>query len=172
MIKTAVLSECKTYRYRLSREFAPGRTMMMIMVNPSTADDTVDDQTIRKCVGFAERAGFGRLIVGNKFAHRSAEVADLRHVKDPIGPENDHHLREMMSSADTVVVGWGALSKIPEALRSRWKDIVRMADDAGHELQTIGINADKHPTHPQITGYEVPITKWDVPWFANRKPAK
>jgi len=69
-----------------------------------------------------------------------------------------------------VVAAWGQLIKLPEVLRGRWKDIVRLADAAGHDLHTIGINADKHPKHPERTSDDVPIAPWQVPWFANRKP--
>jgi hypothetical protein len=168
MIRSAIISTCDLYRYRLERQFGIGPTLMFVMVNPSTADAEKDDQTIKKCVGFAQRAGYGRIVVGNKFAFRATDVTKLREQRDPIGPENDERLRAMMSEALCVVAGWGQLAKLPEALRSRWKDIVRLADAAGHELHSIGINADKHPKHPQMTGYDVPITPWEPPWFANR----
>lgn len=169
VIRSAVISSCTFYRYRLERRFRDGPTMMFIMVNPSTADAEADDQTIKKCVGFAQRAAFGRVIVGNKFAFRSTDVGLLRSARDPVGPENDEHLRAMLDEADQVVAGWGQLTKLPEVLRDRWKEIVRLADVAGCTLHAIGTNADRHPKHPQMTGYNVPITEWDVPWFANRR---
>lgn len=169
MIRSATISACALYRYRLERQFGEGPTMMFVMVNPSTADAEKDDQTIKKCVGFATRAGCGRIIVGNKFAWRATDVTELRAVRDPIGSDNDRHLRAMMLEADRIVVGWGQLAKIPECRRDRWKDIVRMADAAGKPLHAIGTNADRHPKHPQMTGYDVPIVAWDVPWFPNRR---
>jgi len=173
MKRSAVISPCGLYRYRLERVFGPSSardaTLMFVMVNASTADAETDDQTIKKCVGFAERAGYGRILVGNKFAFRSKEVSGLRSARDPIGPENDAHLRAMMLQADRVVAGWGALAKLPEALRGRWKDVVRIADDVGRLLYTIGVNDDGHPKHPQMTGYDVPITPWVAPWFPNRE---
>lgn len=168
MIRTASISNCGLYRYRLGRVFGDGPELMFIMVNPSTADADVDDQTIKKCMGFAKANGFGSILVGNKFAYRSTDVKKLREVADPVGPDNDEHLKAMMARASKVVVGWGQLAKLPETLRDRWKSVVRLADAAGHDLHSIGINADKHPKHPQMTGYDVPIAAWEVPWFANR----
>ena len=78
----AVISECGTYRYRLHR--GEGRTLMFLMVNPSTADAEQDDATIRKCLGFAERNGFGRIVVGNLFAYRAKDVNALRKAIDPV----------------------------------------------------------------------------------------
>lgn len=168
MTRTAIISDCTFYRYRLERQFGDGPTLMFVMVNPSTADAERDDQTIKKCMGFAERAGYGRIVVGNKFAWRATDVKELWRADDPVGRENDDHLRAMMADAERVVAGWGQLAKLPDRLRHRWKDVVRLADAAGKPLHAIGINVDKHPKHPQMTGYDVPIAQWDVPWFPNR----
>ncbi|HXJ61319.1 MAG TPA: DUF1643 domain-containing protein [Verrucomicrobiae bacterium] len=165
---SAVISDCTLYRYRLERRWYGYSTLMFVMVNPSTADAVEDDQTIKKCIGFAKRAGYGRILVGNKFAFRATDVNKLREQHDPIGPDNDAHLREMMCEADCVVAGWGQLAKLPESLRKRWYTVVRLADQEGKALHCIGVNADKHPKHPQMTGYDVPIAPWDVPFFIGR----
>lgn len=173
---SAIISECGLYRYRLDRILRDdhGPTVAFIMVNPSTADASQDDPTIRKCIGFAKAHGAERLVVGNKFAYRATDVKELRKARDPIGPENDKHLRDILYEADIVFVAWGALTKLPEALRGRWKDIVRIADDVRREglcdLLAIGKTGDGHPRHPLMTGYDTPVAKWDVPWFAGRAP--
>jgi hypothetical protein len=79
---SAVISDCGIYRYRLER--GAGRTLSVIMVNPSTADAENDDPTIRKVLGFAERLLCERIVVGNKFAFRATDVNELRTAKDPI----------------------------------------------------------------------------------------
>lgn len=48
------------YRYLLTRTVDPllastGPTLLFVMLNPSTADERVDDPTIRRCAGFARR---------------------------------------------------------------------------------------------------------------------
>lgn len=166
---SAIISDCGTYRYRLERGYGP--TLSIIMVNPSTADATADDPTIRKVLGFAERLGYSRIIVGNKFAFRATDITALRTAADPIGPDNDRHIEQILRDGDLHVVAWGALSKLPGVLQARWKDIVRIADRVGVELHCIGTNADKHPKHPLMTGYATPLTPWQAPWFPNRKAA-
>ena len=75
--RSAVISDCGRYRYRLERHGLSGAgAVAWIMVNPSTADATTDDATIRKVVGFSERMGAGWLIVGNKFAYRATDIGD------------------------------------------------------------------------------------------------
>lgn len=169
---TAIFSDCGTWRYRLERAIAEeGRIAFACLVNPSIAGAEVNDQTVGKLIGFGQRNGIARWLLGNLFAGISTDIKNLPKLSDPIGPENDAHLRAMMREADIHIVGWGALNKLPERLRGRWKDIVRMADELGVTLHCIGTNADKHPKHPLMTAYATPITPWDAPFFVGRRRA-
>lgn len=163
MIGKAIISADKMYRYSLTRKFGDGPAMLFIMVNPSTADEVDNDPTIRKCMGFARRHDCGSIVVGNKFAYRSTEVSLLKQVADPVGPENDKHLMDMMRGAKYAVVGWGSLGKLPPRLRGRWMEIVDRARIAGVELKCFSTTADGHPRHPLMTGYDVPMEKWKEP---------
>ena len=105
---SAVLSSCGQYRYELWRRWSEGPHVLFIMLNPSTADATKDDATIRKCVAYAKRWGFGALCVGNLFAFRATDPRDMRAATDPIGPENDATLQRLASEAGVIVAAWGA----------------------------------------------------------------
>ena len=51
----AILSRNRLYRYVLWREWdARKGTCVFIGLNPSTADETVDDPTLRRCINFAK----------------------------------------------------------------------------------------------------------------------
>jgi hypothetical protein len=166
---SAIISDCGLFRYRLERELGySGPTVAILGVNPSTADATINDQTIRKDIGFGERLGWGRIIKGNEFAFRSTDVKGLRTARDPIGPENDAHLDQIMRDADLVIAAWGPLAKLPAALRGRWKDVVRMADRVGRKLHCFGVADDGQPRHTLMLSYATPLTEWQAPWFANR----
>lgn len=158
---SAVISACGRYRYRLERQVGAGpRVAAFIMVNPSTADGEVDDPTIRKLIGFSRRHFIGRFIVGNKFAYRATDVKALRSAPDPIGPENDRHLEQIMREADLAIVAWGPLNKLPPHLRSRWEDIADLAQRIGRTLQCLGTAKDGHPRHPLMLGYDSELTTW------------
>ena len=117
----AIISDCGTYRYRLSRKWdGPNvKPCVFIMLNPSTADASKDDPTIRRCINFAKSWGCGELIVVNLFAFRATSPKDMMAADDPVGPENMTHVKEAVDYAlhgheawpdgkGMVVCAWGA----------------------------------------------------------------
>jgi hypothetical protein len=161
---SAVISPCGLYRYRLERHGLSGAgAVAWIMVNPSTADATQNDATIRKVIGFTERFGGGWAVVGNKFAFRATDVRELRAAKDPRGPENDAHLAAIMAESPIVIAAWGPLSKLPDHLRRRWRTVCAIADRVGAKLMCLGTAKDGQPLHPLMLGYETPLIEWRRP---------
>lgn len=161
---SAIISPCGLYRYRLERHALSGSgAIAWIMVNPSTANALDDDQTIRKVIGFSERAGAGWLIVGNKFAYRATDVNALKTAADPKGVHNDMHLRAIMAEAPIVVAAWGPLAKLPERLRRRWRTVCTMADELSVQLMCLGTAKDGQPLHPLMVGYDKPLIPWRRP---------
>lgn len=112
MQRSAVLSDCKTYRYALTREWDTGLRALWIMLNPSTADALVDDPTIRRCISFSRSLGMGSLEVVNLFAFRATDPNDMATAQtngiDVVGPENDATITAAALRADTIVAAWGA----------------------------------------------------------------
>lgn len=108
---SARLSPCGQYRYTLDRDWlGDGRRgrLVWVMLNPSTADATIDDNTIRRCIRFSERWGYDGLIVVNLFALRSTNHTLLAAHPDPVGPDNDQAIAEACAVAADVIAGWGA----------------------------------------------------------------
>ena len=89
----AVFSPCRTYRYALSRVWAADKPYaLFIGLNPSTADETLDDPTIRRCIDFAKRWGYGGLVMANLFAYRATNPSEMKAATDPVGVANDEWL--------------------------------------------------------------------------------
>lgn len=116
----------------------------MVMLNPSTADATKDDPTIRRCIGFAVRERFGGVEILNLFAFRATAPADLKAAADPVGPDNDQHLRDLFARHRTILAAWGAHG----AHLGRAEAIIRLAANRGTTLTCLGRTARGHPRHP------------------------
>lgn len=114
--------------------------VLFIGLNPSTADETEDDRTIRRCIGFAKRWGYGAILVGNLFGIRSTNPANIYAVKDPIGPENDAILLKMAQEAKLIVAAWGNSGVyLNRSLRMR---------SFFPEMKCLGLNVTGEPKHP------------------------
>ncbi len=159
---SAIISQCGNYRYRLERTISDSNKVVAgIMINPSTADETIDDHTIRKWIGIAKRNDWGKIIIGNKFAYRSTNVKNLKLVNDPIGPDNDSHLRQIFLDADQIIVAWGPLSKTPSDIRDRWKYINELSIETNKPLYCFGdVTKDGSPRHPLMISYNTTINLW------------
>lgn len=147
--KTATISECGRFRYRLGRRWAEGAPLVFIMLNPSTADADVDDATIRRCVRFAQAHGYPAIDVVNLFAFRATDPKDLRRAGFPVGPENDEHIIAAAREAGAVCLAWGAhvadLER-PQIVMPMLRSIGWDTDEK--PLQCLRITRRGYPQHP------------------------
>ena len=142
-------SPCRKYRYRLWRTLTRGEGMLLwIMHNPSTADESTDDPTIRRCCGFAERWVFGRIDVVDLFAWRTADPHSLDLVIDPVGIETRRHTATAIHVATRIVCAWGDLATSnTRTLRNR--EIRWLQQALGHrQAYCIGTTKKGQPYHP------------------------
>lgn len=157
---SAKLSDCGTYRYWLERRWGDTAPMVFVMLNPSTADATEDDPTIRRCRSFAEREGAGGLIVVNLFALRATNPAELQKHDEPVGPDNVQNVGQaLLLAAITrgyVVCAWGAHDMATrEARRLR-----RRASDCCVELRCLGLTKAGAPRHPLYLKSDAPLVPY------------
>jgi hypothetical protein len=155
MERYAVISECGQYRYSLVRKWAVGKHLTFVMLNPSTADATVDDATIRKCIGFAKRYGYASIYVYNLYAFRATKPKDLFVANDPVGPANDNFLRYACDLANLgevpIVCAWGG--NATGTLRE--KEVVSLLKSKDVQMAALHICKDGiTPGHPLMLSYD------------------
>lgn len=149
-----------TYRYTLTRDWALGiGRVCWVMLNPSTADETADDPTIRRCIRFSQDAGYQSLVVVNLFAARTTDPKHLLAFDDPHGPVNYMALASETARADRVVFAWGAY---PHLTKLRAIDVEAMC--ARRDITPYCLGTTKHgaPKHPLY----VPAAQPFVPFVA------
>jgi hypothetical protein len=144
------------YRYSLRRTWRPSRVRMtFVMLNPSVANATRDDQTIRRCMYFAHRAGAGGLDVVNLYALIATDPAELRRHPDPVGPKNPAYWRnEIMRDAGWVVAAWG---QHPMATRER---VDALQAGITRPLFCLGTTKSGAPRHPSRLGNDAQLEVW------------
>jgi hypothetical protein len=143
-----------------NRGFSP-RTITFVMLNPSTADGQEDDPTIRKCIGFANRLGFGRMYVVNLFSKRATDPIELRsgvgHLLMNMGAVSSY-----MGSAEVVVFAWGAsiMQARPEDRSAALSFLAGLTARDGVEPMCLGVRRSGHPRHPLMLPYTTELVPW------------
>lgn len=143
------------YRYYLERQICiadPLRTVGFIGYNPSTADGTVDDHTIRKEVEFARRWGYHRMIKANIYAYRATDWRKLFAVEDPFGPENPQWLAYIFQEAEIVVCAWGAMPFATDYAKSLTTWAMGRPT-----ARCLGKTKRGAPRHPLMLAYSTPL---------------
>ena len=156
MRSAAIFSDCERYRYRLWREWDRGKgAIAFLMLNPSTADERVNDPTIERCQRRAVAMGYGRLEIVNLFPLRATDPAVMMADADPVGPRGraDGAILDAVSAASITVCGWGNHG----GHLGRADAVTRIIALVGlrNRLHALKITGKGHPQHPLYVGYSV-----------------
>ncbi|GAB4229052.1 MAG: DUF1643 domain-containing protein [Elainellaceae cyanobacterium] len=144
MKRGAIFDATGCYRYWLWRTWdSEAAALTFIMLNPSTADDQVDDATIRRCIRFAQAWNYGSLSVVNLFALVATYPQQLRSAADPVGHDCDRYLLEAVDRAAQVIVAWGNWGRLHQ------RDQAVLSLLAAHQpLYCLGTCQNGQPRHP------------------------
>lgn len=143
----AAFSPDRRYRYVLWRNWtdAPSpRYLMVVGLNPSIADERVDDPTLKRCVGFARDWGYDALCMTNLFAFRATDPALMKSSPLPIGYGNESWLRRCGEGAAMILAGWGRHGTHMD----REAEVLRWFRGWGYPLHALGFTQNRQPRHP------------------------
>ncbi len=151
--KYATFSSCRKYRYSLFRIWdKKKKNVLFIGLNPSTADEEVDDPTIRRCLNYAKKWGYGGFMMVNLFAYRTTLPYNLKKVKYPVGKDNDKYIMTLSKKADITVAVWGNNGN----LYSRDKEVLSLLPN----LMCLKVNKSGQPAHPLYLKKDLKLTKF------------
>lgn len=143
-------SEDRRFRYTLWRVWDESKGYaQFIGLNPSTADETQDDPTVRRCIDYARRWGYGGLCMTNLFAYRATDPKEMkaywrslqRFEQDEMFLQNISRVMRVTEGAGVVVCAWGANEPT-------WGDAMRQNLEDGIPLHCLKLTKDGHPSHP------------------------
>jgi len=138
----AVFSEDRIYRYTLWRKVGESdRAVSFVCLNPSTATETTNDPTVRRCIRYARDWGFGHLYMLNLFGYRSTDPLGMKKIEDPIGPENDYWIHKISHEADLTIAAWG----VHGDYLGRDMEVIPLLKDPHCLAKT---KDGRHPRHP------------------------
>ena len=110
-------------------------TCLFIMLNPSTADETTNDPTVRRTIGFATDWGYANLVVCNIFGYRGTDPKELGGIFDPVGPVNDDYIVRSARDSNIIIAAWG-------------EEVLEMLAERDVSVHHLGLTKGGHPRHP------------------------
>lgn len=162
MSGTAKFSMDRKYRWELHRRWdmdESGLIILWIMLNPSTADEHVNDRTISRCIDFSKRWGYSGLMIGNLYGLRTPKPTELFKHPDPLGKDNDFYLGYMIASANAILVAWGSDAELERARTVH--DMIRQRSKL--QPMCLAMNEDGMPRHPLYVRAETEPVTWNPP---------
>ena len=153
--RLARFSPCRTYRYTLKRTWDASLPIVAgVGLNPSMADGQRDDPTTSQMVNRFNHLGFGTWRAANLHAAVGTDPKCLAGMPDPVGPDNDAAILEVLEGADLKLVFWGRGG----ALNGRAAEVLAMLER--HELWCLGHNADGSPRFPRAVPINRPLIRF------------
>ena len=163
MHSRAEYSACMKYRYSLSREWSPkAPRVLILLLNPSTANEKSDDPTILRCRKRVSSLGFGSMRICNLFAFSTKNPKNLLIEPEPIGPKNDETILAACDwlkdgpSDPVVICGWGTNGVI----LNRGDIVKEILTKNSLNIFCLGLTGNNQPKHPLYVSYAKEIMLW------------
>jgi len=159
--RLAVFSPCGRYRYWLRRNLTGGNGshVLWIMMNPSRADQTVNDPTTTLTTGISARHGYdvhGVINLSALIEPNSANLsAEAGHSDEANMMAIERALSWTLRHRGDIVIAWGA----NRHLKSR--EAALLARLRRRRLLCLGRNADGSPRFPKYIPAATPLIPFD-----------
>ena len=133
--------------------------VQFLALNPSTATETVDDPTVRRCIGFAKLWGFSTMCMTNVFAFRATDPRVMKAEDNPVGLENNDWICRVAMEAAMVVCCWGNHGEYME----RSKEVLNRFRKLNiRKLHHLGLTEQGEPRHPLYLSKTTMPTPWEL----------
>src|SRR2546428_7602321 len=141
----AVFSACRRWRYLLWRRWDAARPVAnFLMLNPSTADEVKLDPSCTRARRYAERWGFGAVVITNIFGWRATDPEEMKPARDPVGRGSDRAILRAARESALVVCAWGNHG----AHLGRSLAVRRLLENEGIAPRVLRMNCSGEPAHP------------------------
>lgn len=133
---------------------------LWIGMNPSGADDQVDDLTVRKECNWTRILGLGRYVKANVGSYRWTESVTLSLKREPlVHADNLPEIRALAAAAELIVLSVG---KPPDVLLSAARSTFRALKQDGRKVRCLGVTQDGWPKHTSRLGYDAPFVDYSL----------
>ncbi len=147
----AIFSDDGEHRLLLWKEWDKDKpTAMIIMINPSTADDLISDNTTMLVMNNLHRLGYGCVNIVNLYS-RIMDRLSLRFYSDNdlLDENNDAVIGKYAEKSDMIIIAWGCVGKHSQRIRYRQAELLEKLMNCADRLYQIG-DKQCHPLTPIV----------------------
>ena len=137
ILRKAKFSIDKKHQYELSRHWDLSKSdILFIMLNPSIANEDIDDPTIKRLISFTREFKHGGFFVANLFTYITPYSKTLD-TSIGLTKLNLKTIKNLVNKVDEVIYAWGNSIKEPQELKNLVKN-----------PKCFGKNLNGTPKHP------------------------
>ena len=137
ILRKAKFSIDKKHRYELSRHWDLSKSdILFIMLNPSIANEHIDDPSIKRLISFTREFKHGGFFVANLFTYITPYSKTLD-TSIGLTKLNLKTIKNLVNKVDEVIYAWGNSIKEPQELKNLVKN-----------PKCFGKNLNGTPKHP------------------------
>ena len=137
ILRKAKFSIDKKHRYELSRHWDLSKSdILFIMLNPSIANEDIDDPTIKRLISFTREFKYGGFFVANLYTYITPYSKTLD-TSIGLTKLNLKTIKNLVNKVDEVIYAWGNSIKEPQELKNLVKN-----------PKCFGKNLNGTPKHP------------------------
>lgn len=153
--KTEVIfSEDKQHRYLLKKEWDKNKKKaVVIMINPSSADEVLIDHTTMYVVNNLSKIGFGSVEIVNIFSRINTKISTKEDMQELVDEENDTQILKSAAKVDNIIIAWGKVGENNKKVKERQEQVINLLNehkDKFYTIQDIKGREGFHPLAPQI----------------------
>ena len=148
-VSDAIFSENRDYRYALWRIWdRSSPNILVIMLNPSTANGQKNDSTVSRLLRIARNNGYGGLFIANLYAFITSNPDYLKKNLDKaVGPYNNSFIQAASRQCEEVCFAWGNY----DFVRPRVVEVTHLLTENwvyNPKIVCLGVNKNGSPKHP------------------------
>ncbi len=147
------------------------RPLLVIGLNPSTANDKLPDHTIKRVMSFANKNGYDSFIMLNLYAQRTPNPDELHSSLDQeLHTKNVAHILTIIEkySDISILASWGETIAVRKYLKECLLDIYNQSKNKNIRWLKIGTTTlSGHPRHPSRAA-DIELTDFDIENYLRR----
>ena len=140
--------------------------LIVIGLNPSTADEKSPDRTINKVMGFAEGNKYDSFIMLNLYPQRATNPDNLHeNINQDYLQQNISEIQKLLNGFDeiNILASWSDKISSRNYFTTCIKSIYNSISEKAINWKKIGELTKKgNPRHPLYSSYNLPLTEFDI----------